>query len=88
MKTIYPRLVLQILCNIIILPYFNYCILTWRATISKGNPLYLSQKKALRLISNSNYIEHTKIICKNIAIAKAHQFLLKSSQEILLQISE
>ena len=28
--------------------------------------------KALRLISNSNYIEHTEPICKKNTIAKAH----------------
>ena len=47
LKTIYPQLVLQTLYNTLILPYFNYCILAWGATISEGNPLHLLQKKAL-----------------------------------------
>ena len=64
LKTIYPQLVLQTLYNTLILPYFNYCILTWGTTINKGNPLHRLQKKALRLISNSNYIAHTEPICK------------------------
>ena len=65
LKTIYPQLVLHTLYNtlLIILPYFNYCILAWRATINEGNPIHLIQKKALRL-SNSNYIAHTEPICK------------------------
>ena len=62
LKTIYPQLVLQTLYNTLILPYFNYCILAWGAIISEGNPLHLLQKKALRLISNSNYIAHTEPI--------------------------
>ena len=74
MKTIYPRLVLQTLYNIIILPDFNYCILTWRATISERNPLHLLQRKALRLISNSNYIEHTEPICKKLRVLKLINF--------------
>ena len=64
LKTIYPQLVLQTLYNTLILPYFNYCILVWRATINECNPLHRLQKKALRLISNSNYIAHTEPICK------------------------
>ena len=60
LKTIYPQLVLQTLYNTLILPYINYCILAWGATINEGNPLHLLQNKALRLISNSNYIAHTE----------------------------
>ena len=64
LKTIYPQVVLQTLYNTLILPYFNYCILAWGATISEGNALHPLQKKALRLISNSNYIAHTEpMIC-------------------------
>ena len=70
LKTIYPQLVLQTLYNTLILPYFNYCILVWGATINEGNPLHLLPKKALRLISNSNYIVHTEPICKNLCLLK------------------
>ena len=62
LKDVYPLLVLQSFYNTLILPYFNYCILSWDATISNGNRLHLLQKKALRLISNSNYIAHTEPI--------------------------
>ena len=68
LKTIYPQLVLQTLYNTLILPYFNYCILVWGATINEGNPLL--QKKALRLISDLNYIAHTEPICKNLRLLK------------------
>ena len=30
-----------IVYNTLILPYFNYCILVWGATINEGNPLHL-----------------------------------------------
>ena len=69
-KTIYPQSVLQTLYNTLIQPYFNFCILVWGATISEGNPLYLLQKKALRLISNLNYITHTEPICKKLRLLK------------------
>ena len=70
LKDVYPLLVLQTLYNTLILPYFNYCILSWGATISNGNRLHLLQKKALRLISNSNYIAHTEPIHKNVRLLK------------------
>ena len=68
LKDVYPLLVLQTLYNTLILPYFNYCILSWGATISNGNRLHLLQKKALRLISNLNYIAHTEPIHKNLRL--------------------
>ena len=70
LKDVYPLLVLQTLYNTLILPYFNYCILAWGATINNNNRLHLLQKKALRLISNSNYIAHTEPIYKNLRLLK------------------
>ena len=76
LKTIYPQLVLRTLYNTLVLPYFNYCILVRGATINEGNPLYLLQKKALRLISNSNSIAHTEPICKNLRLLKLTDMFL------------
>ena len=70
LKDVYPLLVLQTLYNTFIRPYFNYCILAWGATISNDNRLHLLQKKALRLISNLNYIAHTEPIYKNLRLLK------------------
>ena len=76
LKDVYPLLVLQTLYNTLILPYFNYCILSWGATISNSNRLHLLQKKALRLISNSNYIAHTEPIHKNPRLLKLTDMFL------------
>ena len=70
LKDVYPLLVLQTLYNTLILPYFNYCILSWGATISNGNRLHLLQKNVVRLISNLNYIAHTEPIYKNLRLLK------------------
>ena len=56
--------------NTLILPYFNYCILVWGATISDSTLLQCLQKKVMGLITSSSYIAHTEPICK-------HLFLLK-----------
>ena len=68
LKHVCLLLVFQTLYNTLILPYFNYSILAWGATISNDNRLHLLQKKALRLISNSNYVAHTEPIYKNIRL--------------------
>ena len=65
LKTIYPHLVLQTLYNTIIFPIFKYCILACGATISS-----FFATKALKLISNSNYIAHTELICKDLRLLK------------------
>ena len=70
LKAIYPSAVLQTLYNTLILPFFNYCILMWGATINDGNLLHRLQKKPLRLISSSNYIAHTEPICKKLFLLK------------------
>ena len=61
---------MQNLYNTLILRFFNDCILVWRAIISDGNRLHRLQKKALRLISGSNYIAHTEPICKKLFLLK------------------
>ena len=70
LKDVYPLLVVRTLYNTLILLYFNYCIISWSATIRNGNRLHLLQKKALRLISNSKYIAHTEPIHKNLRLLK------------------
>ena len=72
----YPSPVLQILYNTLILPFFNYCILVWGATINNRNLLHQLQKKALRLISSSNYIAHTEPICKKLFLLKLTDMFL------------
>ena len=62
LKSIYPHRVLFTLYNTLILPYFNYCILSWGSTLRENHHLHLLQKKAIRIITNSNYI-HTLSLC-------------------------
>ena len=71
LKALYQSAVLQILYNTLIFHFFfNYCILVWGATISDRSLLHRLQKKALRLISGSNYIAHTEPVCKNLYLLK------------------
>ena len=42
------------------LPYFNYCILSWGSVLKNNHHLHLLQKKAIRIITNSHFIAHTE----------------------------
>ena len=50
LKSVYPLAVLLTLYNTLVLPYFNYCILSWGSKIKENHQLYLLQKKAVRII--------------------------------------
>ena len=45
--SIYPHRVLLTLYNTLILPYFNYCILSCGSTLRENHHLHLLQKKAI-----------------------------------------
>ena len=70
LKSIYPRKVLLTLYNTLILPHFNYCILSWGSVLRENHQLHLLQKKAIRIITNSNYIAHTEPLLKELELLK------------------
>ena len=50
-----------------IYPYLTYCIEVWgSATQSRLNPLFILQKKAIRIISQSGYRDHTAPLFKKL----------------------
>ena len=70
LRDIYPRTVLKNLYNSLITPQFNYCILCWGSVVRENHSLHILQKRALRLITNSNYISHTEPLCKELRVLK------------------
>ena len=70
LKDIYPQTVLLMLYNTLILSHITYCLLCWGSKIVKDHPLHLLQKKALRLITNSDYVSHSEIICKKYGLLR------------------
>ena len=56
--------------NTLILPHFHYCLLLWVSVIKENHSLHLLQKKALRIITNSDYLVHTEPIYKKLRIIK------------------
>ena len=65
LKSVYPLSVLLTFYNTLVLPHFNYCILPWGSVVKKNHHLYLLQKKAVRIITQSNYIAHSEPFVNN-----------------------
>ena len=70
LKSVYPLSVLLTLYNTLVLPYFNYGILTWGSIIKEDHHLHKLQKKAVRIITQSDYIAHTEPLCKQNRLIK------------------
>jgi hypothetical protein len=67
LKQYFPTSILQTIYNTLLVPHFHYCLLTWGTDTHK---IHVLQKKALRIISCSNYISHTEPICKRLNVLK------------------
>ena len=67
----YAEEVLLTLYNTLILPHLSYCILVWGSKIQTNHRLHLLQKKAVRIITNKDYVAHTEPLCKLLNILKA-----------------
>ena len=67
LKHFIPLYILKTIYNSLILPQFSYGILAWGA---KHSRLSLLQKKAIRVITNSKYNQHTEPLFKTLNILK------------------
>ena len=70
LRNVYPESVLVTIYNTLVLPHFHYCLLLWGSVVKENHSLHLLQKKALRIITNSDYLAHTEPICKKLRILK------------------
>ena len=70
LRNVYPESVLITIYNTLVLTHFHYCLLLWWSVVKGNHSLHLLQKKALRIITNSDYLAHTKPLCKRLRILK------------------
>ena len=70
LRNVYPESVLITIYNTLILLHFHYCLLLWGSVVKENHSLHLLQKKALRIITNSDYLAHTEPLCKRLRILK------------------
>ena len=75
LKNIFPMYILQTLYNSLIVSYINYGLLLWEVESHRVESL---QKKAIRLITNSNYSAHTTPLFIELGLLKVQDmFKLK-----------
>ena len=70
LRNVYPESVLITIYNTLILPHFHYCLLLWGSVVKENHSLHLLQKKALRIITYSDYLAHTEPLCRRLRILK------------------
>ena len=70
LKHIYPEVVLLIIYQSIINAHFTYGLLVWGSKTNTNHPLHLLQKRALRIVKNTDYVAHSEPICKDIHLLK------------------
>ena len=61
LQSILPEKQLFMLYNSLILPYLQYCNISWASTgVTKLEPLFKLQKKALRICTSSHFLAHSQ----------------------------
>ena len=74
LRGVFPRYILKTLYLTLIYPYFNYCNVIWgTAYNSTLKPLFILQKKCIRLICNANFLDHTDPLFKSTKILTLNQ---------------
>ena len=78
LKHVFSREVLLTPYNASILPHLSYCILIWGSRIDGNHRLLLLQKKAVRIITNQDYIAHIEPLCKLLNVLKVSDLFVCS----------
>ena len=93
MRHIFPRKVLLMLYNSLVLPYFSYCTMIWANGNNTSNleKIVVLQKKAIRIICNMRYTEHSApgfkklglLTITDIGNLQLSEFMYKYSHDLL-----
>ena len=74
LKYIFPINVLKTLYHTLVFPYINYCNIIWGSACKTTlRPVTLLQKKCIRIINKSSYLEHTDPLFKKSRLLKINQ---------------
>ena len=77
-KTIFPKNILRILYNSLILPHLRYCELSWGF---KSDKIFKLQKRAVRIITCSKYNAHTEPLFKMLNLIKIEDIMKTKALE-------
>ena len=74
LKFTFPSRILKSLYHSLVYPYYTYCNLIWgSAPSSHINSLVILQKKCIRIISKTGYLEHTEPLFKELKLLNVDQ---------------
>ena len=74
LRDIFPKHILKTIYLTLTYPYFNYCNLIWgTAYPSNLNSLVILQKKCIRIINKTGYLDHTDPLFKSSKLLKLEQ---------------
>ena len=71
-KHVLPTNILKMIYNSLILCHLNYGILLWGAQHNANDELHKLQKKAIRIITSSNFLAHSEPIFKQLHLLKSY----------------
>ena len=72
LKHVLPINILKMIYNSLILCHLNYGILLWGAHHNANDKLHKLQKKAIRIITSSNFLAHSEPIFKQLHLLKSY----------------
>ena len=80
LKNLVPFFTMKNLYYTLVYPYLNYCNLIWGGTFSSHlHPLFVLQKRVIRIVNNKSFLHHTNDLFLNSSILKLediHKFNL------------
>ena len=70
----YPKNILKMIYMSLIYSHINYCNLIWGAAeVGIIEPLFILQKKSIRIITKSSYLEHTAPLFESLKLLTVYQ---------------
>ena len=82
-----PRKLLLLIYYSMIYPHISYCNIVWgAASANQLHRLTLLQKRAIRIISNSQYLAHTSLLFANLKLFKLSDINIYQSLQFLYKL--
>ena len=83
----FPKAILKTLYMSLVLPYISYCNIIWGSAFKTVlKPIVILQKKSIRTITKSNFLEHTKPLFKTCKLLNVNQLFDLNCAKLIFKI--
>ena len=83
----FPKHILKNLYLTLVLPYYMYCNIIWGSAYKTTlRPLFILQKKCIRTITKSHYLDHTKPLFKNCKQLNVYELFDYNCAQLMFKI--